>query len=60
MKRIREDIYQISNHAFQDHYELESAVEQNSNTQKKVKYLIYVFSISSYRTFPLKDDNKSK
>ena len=28
LKRNREDIYQISNHAFQDHYELESAIEK--------------------------------
>ena len=29
IKRNREDIYQISNHAFQGHYELESAIEKN-------------------------------
>jgi len=60
MKRNRKFIYQISNHAFQDHYELESAIEKISNTNKKLKDLIIVFSISFYRTLPLKDDNKSK
>ena len=28
MKRNRKFIYQISNHALQDHYELESAIEK--------------------------------